>query len=138
MKSIDTMDMRRIADGLGVLGATACALHCMAIPVLLVVGATVPTLFVFDESFHRWMLWLVVPSAVLAFALGCWRHKDRRVLVLGALGLAGMVLSGTMLHDLMGETAEKVATVISAVLLVLAHLRNFKLCRADSCQHEEA
>ncbi|MCG8462782.1 MAG: MerC domain-containing protein [Holophagales bacterium] len=129
--------MRTIADGLGVIGATACALHCIALPTLLILGATVPTVFLGDESFHLAMLWLVVPSAVIAFSLGCWRHKDRWVLLLGALGAAGMVLSGTVLHETLGEAAEKMATVGSAALLIAAHVRNFRLCRSESCQHVE-
>ena len=84
------------------------------------------------------MLWWVVPSAVLAFALGCRRHKDRRVLLLGAVGIAGMVLAGTVLHEVMGEAAEKMVTLAAAGLLIAAHLQNFKLCRSDSCRHEEA
>ena len=137
MKPSTALDIRTIADGLGVVGATVCALHCIALPALLVLGATVPTVFLGDESFHRSMLWWVVPSAVLAFTLGCWQHKDRRVFLLGALGIAGMVLSGTVLHDVMGEAAEKTVTLGSAALLIAAHLRNFKLCRSESCQHGE-
>lgn len=133
MKSSTTLDIRTIADGLGVIGATACALHCVALPVLLVLGTTVPTVFFLEEGFHKTMLWLVVPSAVLAFAIGCWQHRDRRVLLLGALGLGGMVLAGTILHDLLGETGERVVTLVSAGFLIAAHYRNFKLCRSDSC-----
>ncbi|MEM7483180.1 MAG: MerC domain-containing protein [Acidobacteriota bacterium] len=138
MKSTSTPDIRTIADGLGVLGAAACALHCIALPALLVLGTTLPTVFFADESFHRSMLWWVVPAAVIAFALGCKRHRDRRVLLLGVLGVAGLLLSGTVLHDLMGETAEKLATLGSAILLVCAHLRNYRLCRSDACRHDDA
>ena len=137
MKSSTTLDIRTIADGLGVFGATVCALHCIALPALLVLGSAVPTVFL-DESFHRSMLWLVVPSAVLAFALGCRRHKDRQVLLLGAVGIVGMVLAGTVLHDVVGEAGEKIVTLAAAALLISAHLRNFKLCRAETCQHDEA
>ena len=138
MRPSAILDIRTIADGLGVVGATVCALHCIALPALLVLGSAVPTVFLDGESFHRSMLWLVVPSAVLAFALGCRRHKDRVVLLLGAVGIVGMVLAGTVLHDVVGEAAEKVVTLASAALLIAAHLRNFKLCRSESCQHEEA
>lgn len=131
-----TLSVRSLADGLGVLAATACALHCIAVPALLVLGTTVPTVLLTDERFHQAMLWLVVPSAIIAFGLGCWRHKDRWVLLLGALGVVGLVLSGTVLHDLLGEFAEKGGTLASAGLVISAHLRNFKLCRADSCCHE--
>lgn len=137
MRSSATLDIRTIADGLGLVGATVCALHCIALPTLLVLGATVPTVFFADESFHQWMLWLVVPCALLAFSLGCKRHKDRGVFLLGAFGIAGLVLSGVVPHEVMGEAAEKIGTLGSSALLIAAHVRNFKRCRAGSCRHEQ-
>lgn len=135
MRSPDSLTLRSLADGLGVLGATACALHCIALPAVFVLGAAVPTVLL-DESFHSWMLWLVIPSAIIAFSLGCWRHRDERVLALGAVGAVGLVLAGTVLHDVVGETGEKVATLAAAALLISAHVRNYRLCRSRSCQHE--
>ena len=32
------------------------------------------------------MLWLILPAAIVAFGIGCWRHKDRWVLALGIIG----------------------------------------------------
>ena len=133
MRSFSTPSVRTIADSLGLFAATACMLHCVALPALLVLGATIPTVLAEDESFHQLMLWLVVPAAAVAFGLGCWRHKDRWVLILGSLGVAGLVLSGTVLHDLLNEVSEKGVTVASAALLITAHIRNFRLCRSDSC-----
>ena len=127
-----------MADALGAVGSAACALHCLLIPTLLVAGTVLPGSFLGGESFHLAMLAVIFPSAVLAFALGCWRHRDRWVLLLGAAGLVGMLLAVTVLHDLVGETGERVATLASAALLISAHWRNFKLCRTCSdCNHEE-
>ena len=136
MKRPLALDVRTVADGIGVLGASVCAVHCIAMPTLLVLGAAVPIVFLEDESFHRMMLWFLVPAAVLAFSLGCWRHRDRWVLLLGALGLTGIVLSGMVLHDLAGELGERLATLGSAALLVLAHTRNYMLCRSRFCRHD--
>lgn len=136
MTTSTTPHVRTLADGLGLVAATACAVHCITLPALLVVGVTLPTVFLDDELFHQAMLWLVVPSAVIAFGLGCRRHKDRRVLLLGALGVAGLVLSGTVLHEILGEIGERSVTLGSACLAVAAHLRNFKLCRSEACRHE--
>ena len=36
-----TPGVRTLADGLGLFAATACAVHCIALPALLVVGATI-------------------------------------------------------------------------------------------------
>ena len=137
MKPSTTLTMRSIADGLGIFGSAACAIHCIAVPALLVLGTSLPAVFM-GEGFHKAMIWLVVPSAIVAFALGCWRHKDRWVILLGAVGVIGLVLSGTVLHDVVGEIGEKVATVVSAGILISAHVRNFKLCRAEPCDDCEA
>ena len=136
MKALASPDVRTLADGVGLFAATACALHCIALPAALVIGSTIPTVLADDEFFHQLMLWLVVPSAAVAFGLGCWRHKDRPVLLLGVLGVAGLVLSGTVLHEILGELAEKGVTLGSAGLLIAAHVRNFRLCRSVSCRHE--
>ena len=127
-----------IADSLGIAASAACAVHCMIGPALLIVGATIPASFLTDEAFHSAALWLILPAAVLAFGLGCRRHKDRLVLLLGAVGLVGIVLAGVGLLDVVGESGEIAVTLASAALLITAHVRNFKLCRADHCDHSEA
>ena len=96
-----------------------------------------PASFVTDETFHQMLLWAILPAATLAFGLGCWQHKDRWVLLLGILGLLGLSSSVAAPHDLIGEIGERFVTVGSAGLLIAAHLRNFRRCRADDCDHEE-
>ena len=125
-----------IADWLGIAASTACGVHCVLLPTLLVTGTVLPASVLGDESFHQAMLWMILPAAIVAFGIGCWRHKDRWVLALGILGLTGMVLAAAVLHDLVGEDGERIATVLSAAILVAAHLRNFRLCRSSGCAHE--
>ncbi|MDJ0750024.1 MAG: MerC domain-containing protein [Woeseiaceae bacterium] len=125
-----------IADWLGIAASTACAVHCIVIPTLLITGTVLPATMFADESFHLAMLSVILPAAIVAFGIGCWRHKDRRVLTLGAIGLTGIVLAATVLHDIAGETGERAVTVISAAILIAAHYRNFRLCRELDCAHE--
>lgn len=129
------LDLRSFADGVGIVGSAICALHCLATPILILAGSSVPLWQADDESFHQAMLWLIVPSSVLAFSLGCWRHKDRWVLGLGVIGLLGITLPIAAPSGALGEVGERWVTVCAAVLLVAAHLRNFKRCRADGCEH---
>jgi uncharacterized membrane protein (UPF0136 family) len=89
-----------------------------------------------DASFHRDMLWCVVPTSTAAFTLGCWRHKDRPTLLAGAAGLVALVLAAATLHHALGEVGEKLVTLLGAALLGAAHVRNFRLCRRDACAHE--
>ena len=133
-----SLGVRSFADGIGILGSAACALHCVAAPVLLVAGTTLPAALVADETFHQKLLWTILPASIVAFGLGCWQHKDRWVLALGVLGLLGLSAAVAVPHELIGESGERLATVGSAGILTAAHLRNFRRCRADGCDHEEA
>ncbi len=137
MGSRRSLGVRSYADGVGILGSAVCALHCIAAPVLLVAGTSVPAAFVNDETFHGMLLWAILPAAILALGLGCWQHKDRWVLWLGVFGLLGLSSSVAVPHELIGETGERLVTVGSAGILIAAHVRNFRRCRDDDCAHPE-
>jgi hypothetical protein len=69
----------------------------------------------------------------MALGLGCWRHKDLRVAILCAFGLATILLAARFGHELVGEAGEKVLTAAGSFLLICGHLRNFTLCRGAAC-----
>ena len=126
-----------IADWFGIAASSVCAVHCLLLPALLITGTVLPASILADESFHLLMLWAILPAAIVAFSIGCMRHKDVWVMSLGVIGLTGMVLGALVLHDLIGEVGERVVTVISAAILIAAHYRNFRLCRSSDCEHED-
>lgn len=130
------MKVSAIADAVGTTGSVICAAHCLAGPAVLLTGSLLPTILLPDESFHQAMLCLLLPTGLVAFTLGCRRHKDLFTLLLGVAGLLGLTLTATVLHDLLGETSEKVVTLLAVSLLLAGHIRNFRLCRASQCQHE--
>ena len=135
MKTLNPQLTRSVADSVGIISSALCALHCLVVPTMLILGTTVPASLLDNETFHSALLWLILPSAVVAFALGCRRHKDALVLALGLCGLVGVTLAVTLVHDLLGENAERIVTLVSTVLLVSAHSRNFALCRQHHCDH---
>ena len=135
-KIAETHHARTLADSLGFFGSALCALHCLALPTMLVLGTTIPASLLDDAAFHDAILSIILPSALCAFCLGCKIHKDTTVLVFGVIGLVGIWLSAAMLHDVLGESGERAVNLISAAVLMSAHYRNFKLCRSNSCQHE--
>ena len=136
MTTLRTVRLSAVADWLGIAASTACAMHCILVPTLLVTGTMVPASFLGDELFHQAMVLAILPAAIVAFGIGCWRHKDQWVLALGVIGLTGIVLSATVLHDLIGEVGERTVTLLSATILILAHYRNFRLCRSADCSHD--
>jgi hypothetical protein len=136
MSKMRTLRARSVADVMGRCGSTICAIHCLLTPLLIVIGTSLPTSFLTDESFHRAILWIAFPSGVVAFGMGCWRHRDRLVFLLGVLGMVGLGLCVAWFHDVLGEAGERVATVLSAASLVGAHIRNWGICRAADCTHD--
>ena len=134
MKIDNVLNFRTLADGVGLVSTSLCALHCLLVPILLVAGTTLPISFFTDESFHAMMLGISLPAGAIAFGIGCWHHKDRWVLILGAVGLAGLAIAAFLLHDITGPTGEVIVTVASAALLITAHIRNYRICRRIECE----
>lgn len=132
---LNTRFAQVLADSAGLFGSALCALHCLALPAMVVFGTAIPAALLDDATFHSAMLWIIFPSALCAFSLGCWVHKDALVIMLGVIGLLGMALAVSVLHDVLGESGESIVTVTSAAVLIAAHYRNFRLCRQGCCDH---
>ena len=132
VKASAQLFLDRFAIGLSML----CAVHCLALPVLLIAFPSyLATFHLDDHVFHELMLWLVIPSSAIAIFLGCQRHKDKLVFGLAGIGIAAMIAITLFGHDVLGETGEKFATLIAGAILAYAHWRNYSLCRGDSCKH---
>lgn len=82
-----------------------------------------------DEVFHQWLAFAVLPLSVVALSMGCKQHRSANVVLPGAIGLIAIVLTAMFGHDMLGETGEKIATVIGASMIALAHFRNYRLCQ---------
>jgi len=122
----------RFSIGLSVL----CAVHCMALPVLLIMfPSLLATLHLDDHVFHELLVWLVIPTSAVAVFLGCKRHKDQLVLALAGIGMVSLIAIAFFGHDALGETGEKFATLFAISILAYAHWRNYSLCRKGSCKH---
>lgn len=59
--------MDKFAIGLSL----ACAIHCIVLPVLLVMLPSLAALQLDDEAFHIWMVAAVLPSSIYALSMGC-------------------------------------------------------------------
>lgn len=126
-------NLQAFADKAAVSLSVICAIHCMAMPIILVAVPALTGLFFTEESFHLWMVVAVLPLSVYALTVGCKKHKRYRVLGIGAVGLAILIGAALFGHDLVGEDGEKALTVIGATIIAIGHILNFRLCR----QHEE-
>lgn len=110
-----------------------CAIHCLLLPVAVVMLPAMAAATFGDERFHQWMLLAVLPTSLFALTMGCRRHRNMGVLAIGLPGLAILSLAAFFGHDLLGETGEKVASLAAALLIALGHVRNHALCKRQLC-----
>lgn len=132
------MQRSQAMDTVGLTGSAICLIHCLAGPLLLVLSPLLPSVVFDDQLFHQSMLFFVVPVSGVALLIGCRIHRDRATLMLGISALVTLFLAATALHAILGALGERILTVLGSVLLAVAHLRNFRLCRADACDHSQA
>jgi len=124
---------QQITDKLSISLSLLCAIHCLAVPVMLALLPGIAALQLDNEAFHSWMLWAVIPTSIYALTMGCKQHKRFRLLVVGGTGLALLILAVMLGEDIIGEYGEKTLTLIGASLVAAGHFWNFRLCRHLDC-----
>ncbi len=128
MKTLST-GIDKVAISLSFL----CAVHCLVLPVALVMLPALAATTFGDESFHKWMLVAVLPTSLVALTMGCRRHRNMSVMAIALPGLAILTFTAFFGHDLLGESGEKTASLLGASLIALSHFRNHALCKRLHC-----
>ncbi len=121
-----------VTDKLAIGLSLACAIHCLGLPLLLVLVPTMSVLPLDNEAFHLWMFAVVLPSSIYALSMGCRQHKQHRLLLFGSIGLTLLVLALILGEDGAGVAGEKVLTVVGAGFVAVGHWLNFRLCHESS------
>lgn len=115
-----------IAEGAAISTSLLCLVHCLALPVLVILPGTIG-LFVRSEDFHYVALALVTPFAVLTLTRGYRWHRVALPAILGAAGV--LLLAAALVPQLRG--LESHVTAVGSLMLVAAHVFNWRL-RADA------
>ena len=122
--------MQKIIDNLGITISSVCAIHCVLLPAIFIIA---PYSFLASHEFHEALIYFILPCAVIAFTLGCRKHGDIKVALMGSFGII-LLASSILLHDIFhsDEHSEELVTVLitvaGSIMLILSHLRNRKLC----------
>ena len=131
--------MQKIIDNLGITISSVCAIHCVLLPAIFIIA---PYSFLASHEFHEALIYFILPCAAIAFVLGCRKHGDLKVAIMGTLGVM-LLASSLLFHEIFHaeEHSEELITVLitiaGSVMLILSHLRNRKLClQEDYACHE--
>lgn len=118
--------MQRILDNFGLTISTACAIHCILLPVLLIMSPYIELTFFTSHEFHESLMFFILPTSLVAFTLGCKRHNDDMVKLGGICGIF-VLLIAIALHEF-SEPLSIILTLFASSLLIFTHLRNRTLC----------
>ena len=118
-----------LVDNIGACLSFACAIHCMAAPLLITVLPLIGLGFILAESAELVIIVAAGGLAVGSLTWGYQHHRKWRVFLIlgGALMLIFIARLGV------SENAEVIFMVLGGLLLAGAHLVNRHLCR--TCQH---
>lgn len=122
----------RMAIGLSV----ACTLHCLFVPILLLLFPTITGNLFISEQVHKALLLVAVPISFFALSSGCQVHRKVLIGATGAVGLLVLTGSAFFGHEVfeglpLGEYGERAATLMGTALMIYSHLKNLKLCREN-------
>ncbi len=120
----------RLADLLGITLSLTCLVHCLALPLLILLAPALGTGIAMPEWVHAAILMLALPAAIFAMKDG-WRRHGRAIPAgLAAAGVsflgAGLVAHEGWIAFTDPETADRLLTSIGAVTLASAHLLNWR------------
>jgi membrane protease YdiL (CAAX protease family) len=116
-------------DFWGFLASFACALHCAAVPIILLFGTLGSFSWLAD---HRVELIFIAISIILAY-WSLWNsyqkhHQNYRAIRIAGFGFGFLVVSRLVPHAI-GD----ILVVIGGLLIAYAHYVNWKLLR--QCKH---
>jgi|TARA_B110000208_G_scaffold154650_1_gene187335 hypothetical protein len=119
------MKIENVTDKLAITLSIACAIHCLALPLILLLLPSFVALQLNYEAFHTWMVIIVLPTSVYALFMGCKQHKRYKLLFIGFLGLILLVLA----LSIGNEYWEKVLTLVGSAVIAGGHYFNYRLCQ---------
>jgi len=116
-------------DKLGIWVSSLCALHCLALPVLIPLLPLIGSTFFAQVWFERVILSISLIIGGIALFSGASRyHGQYYPLVL--LFTGGAIY---WYKDILGEAYEPFTIALGALLIVAGHWINMRLCRQCKC-----
>ncbi|MBO9696158.1 MAG: MerC domain-containing protein [Sphingopyxis sp.] len=120
----------RLADLTGIALSLTCLVHCLALPLALLLAPALSRWIALPEGVHAAILLLALPAAAIAMRDGWRRHRRTMPAVLAAAGMSLLAL-GLSAHEgwiatADPEAADRLLTSIGALTLAAAHLVNWR------------
>lgn len=126
---------QELVDNTGACLSFACAIHCMAMPLLITILPLIGLGFLANERAELFLIIGAIGLAIGSLGWGVRHHRSWRALLILIVALAFIATSRTAVEG----TFEVVFYSIGGILLASAHLVNRHLCKTcPACEDEHA
>ena len=145
---VKNMNTKNITDKFSICLSMCCILHCLALPVLIVLLPSISSLWINDEIVHVYLVLLAIPISLFAMVKSLKVHNNYKCISLAVIGLL-LLIAAIFMHDIgsffgeqghgeehghdehhgIGGLLEKIFTVLGALVLVGAHILNLRLSK---------
>ena len=120
----------RLADLTGILLSLTCLIHCLALPLILLLAPALSRWIALPEGVHAAILLLALPASAVAMRDGWRRHRRLVPAVFAVAGLSLLAL-GLSAHEgwiavANPAAADRLLTSAGALALAAAHLVNWR------------
>ena len=147
---------KQFSDKLSICLSLCCILHCIALPVIILMIPSFSSLWINNEKVHVILVLFAVPISLFAMAKSLRIHHNYKCISLAVIGLSFLV-SAIFMHDInfaseshigheevahheeaghghhehggIGETLETIFTVLGGLILLGAHFLNIRSIR---------
>jgi chromate transport protein ChrA len=123
-------------DTVGIILSILCIIHCVALPIIILLLPAIATAFIPDECWvHNILFFLIITVAVLAFVPGYRFHRRTKPLCWLACGVSILFFATFFAHDL-GHHFEPILAIVGSLCIITAHYLNHKSCKhCEKHQH---
>jgi len=111
----------------------ACAIHCFFMPSFFIVTSGVLFTSIDNELIHKIILLIAIPVSLYALGLGYKNHKILSFLFIGIGGLLILVSAVILGESFLGESGEKITTLVGSILVCYSHFKNHQTCKTLEC-----
>ena len=111
----------------------ACAIHCFFVPSFVIVTSGVLFTSINNELIHKIILLIAIPVSLYALRLGYKNHNIVSYLYIGIIGLLTLATAVLLGESVLGESGEKIMTLVGSILVCYSHFKNHQTCKTLEC-----
>jgi hypothetical protein len=115
-------------DTLGVAASSLCLVHCLLMPLVILMLPALSASIVHNEATHYLLAVFVTIFCLTAVVPGYLRHSRKEVLFLMLVGLSLVLFATFVAGPVLGESWEVPLISVGNLLVVGAHVFNRRLC----------